>query len=98
MQIAEAVNKAGEEADEHMQALLQLKAKEVMSKLDLSKALSLETPPEQIVAEAMQQATAQLQAEGVETLLSQPGTSAQQPASDPSQVHSQRHLIHNAVL
>lgn len=80
-----AVEKALAETEQQVQALLHRKAEEVVSKLDLSKALSLDVPPEQIVAEAMQQATAQLDAEGREAFLAQPATSAQ--AQHPSQVH-----------
>lgn len=63
MQIVEAVEKAGAQTDEHVKVLLQQKAREVVGKLDLTKALSLDIPPEEIVADAMQQASAQLQAE-----------------------------------
>ena len=64
MQIAAAVETAGAKTDEQIKTMLQQKAQEVVSKLDLQKALSLDIPPEQIVQGAMQQATAQLQSEG----------------------------------
>ena len=64
VQIAAAVESAGVKTDEQIKTMLQQKAQEVVSKLDLHKALSLDLPPEQIIQDAMQQATAQLQSEG----------------------------------
>lgn len=63
-QIAAAVESAGAKTDEQIKTMLQQKAQEVVSKLDLQKALSLDIPPEQIVQDAVQQATAQLQSQG----------------------------------
>lgn len=73
--IADAVEKASAETDKKVKAMLHLRAQEVMSKLDLSKALSLDSSPEQILADAMQQAEAQLQADDTEASLAQSGTS-----------------------
>lgn len=68
LQIAAAVEKAGAQTDQQIKDLLQQKAQQVISKLDLEKALSLDVPPEQIAADAMEQASAQLQAEGDQAL------------------------------
>ena len=83
VQIVEAVEKAGAQTDEHVKVLLQQKAQEVVGKLDLTKALSLDIAPEQIVADAMQQASAQLQAEsGQEINLTQPQPHPPQQATN----------------
>lgn len=73
LQIAAAVESAGAKTDEQIKAMLQQKAEEIVSKLDLQKALSLDVPPEQIVHDVMQQATAQLQSEGKSVSLAAPG-------------------------
>lgn len=73
MQIAAAVQSAGARTDEQIKTMLQQKAEEVVSKLDLQKAMSLDIPPEQIVQDVMQQATAQLQSEGESVSLAAPG-------------------------
>lgn len=73
MQIAAAVESAGARTDEQIKTMLQQKAEEVVGKLDLQKALSLDVPPEQIVQDVMQQATAQLQSEGDSVSLAAPG-------------------------
>lgn len=64
VQIAAAVAEASARTDQRVNTMLQQKAQEVVSKLDLHKALSLDIPPEQIVKDAVQQTTAQLEAEG----------------------------------
>ena len=87
VQIAAAVDKAGAETDQQIKAMLQHKAQEIVSKLDLHKALSLDVPPEQIVAEAMQQANAQLQSEGGSVLHLAKPTSPQALSGTSSQVH-----------
>ena len=73
VQIAAAVESAGTRTDEQIKTMLQQKAEEVVGKLDLQKALSLDVPPEQIVQDVMQQATAQLQSEGDSVSLAAPG-------------------------
>ncbi|KAL0050110.1 hypothetical protein WJX82_004584 [Trebouxia sp. C0006] len=91
--IAAAVEKAGAQTDQQIKALLQQKAEEVMSKIDLSKALSLGGSPEEAVKHAMEEASAQLQAEGANFRLAQaepqapPSSNMQstQPASSPVQ-------------
>ena len=86
-QIAAAVESAGAKIDERIKTMLQQKAQEVVSKLDLQKALSLDIPPEQIVQDAMQQATAQLQSEGGSLSLAAPG---QQTSKSPVQARDHR--------
>ena len=71
--------------------MLHLRAEEVMSKLDLSKALSLDSSPEQIVADAMQQAEAQLQADGTEASLAQFSTTALGASQDQVTEDNQGH-------
>lgn len=72
-QIAAAVESAGAKTDKQIKNMLQQKAQEVVSKLDLQKALSLDIPPEKIVQDAMQQANALLQSEGGSVSLAVPG-------------------------
>lgn len=88
-QIAAAVESAGAKTDQQIKTMLQQKAEEVVSKLDLQKALSLDIPPEQIVQDAMQQATAQLQSKGGSLHLAAP---VQQTSDSPVQVRD--HLAH----
>ena len=92
-QIADAVEKASAETDKKVKAMLHLRAEEVMSKLDLSKALSLDSSPEQIVADAMQQAEAQLQADDTEASLAQSGASTQGASQDQVTEHSNSHPV-----
>lgn len=84
VQIAAAVESAGARTDEQIKTMLQQKAEEVVSKLDLQKALSLDVPPEQIVQDVMQQANAQLQSEGKSMSLAAPGQ--QKNLDSPAQV------------
>ncbi len=84
MQIAAAVDRAGAQTDQQIKALLQQKAEEVMSKIDLSKALSLGGSPEEAVKHAMEEASAQLQAEGASFRLAQ--AEPQAPSSSNMQV------------
>ena len=86
MQIAAAVEKAGAQTDQQIKALLQQKAEEVMSKIDLSRALSLGGSPEEAVKHAMEEASAQLQAEGANFRLAQ--AEPQAPPSSNMQVIS----------
>ena len=80
LQIAAAVEKAGAQTDQKVKMLLQQRAQEVVSKLDLAKALSMDASPEQIVADAMKQAASQLQADGGHALnLAQPNLQPQLP-------------------
>lgn len=89
--IAAAVDRAGAQTDQQIKALLQQKAEEVMSKIDLSKALSLGGSPEEAVKHAMGEASAQLQAEGADFQLARaepqalPSSNMQstQPANSP---------------
>ncbi len=87
MQIAAAVERAGAQTDQQIKALLQQKAEEVMSKIDLSKALSLSSSPEEAVTQAMEEASAQLQAEGANFRLAQ--AEPQAPPSSNMQVKCQ---------
>ncbi len=64
MQIAAAVDRAGAQTDQQIKAMLQHKAEEVMSKIDLTKMLSLGASPEEVVQHVMGEASAQLHAEG----------------------------------
>ena len=74
---------ASARTDQRVKTMLQQKAQEVVSKLDLKKALSLNIPPEQIVQDAVQQTTAQLESEGglanlgLDAQQSQPATPVQ---------------------
>ena len=86
MQIAAAVDRAGAQTDQQIKALLQQKADEIMSKIDLSKALSLDGSPEEAVKHAMGEASAQLQAEGANFHLAQ--AEPQAPPSSKMQLKS----------
>ncbi len=77
VQIAAAVAAVSARTDERVKTMLQQKAQEVVSKLDLKKALSLEIPPEQIVRDAVQQTAAQLESEGGLANLRLPGQQSQ---------------------
>lgn len=84
MQIAAAVAEASTKTDERVKAMLQQKAQEVVSKLDLKKALSLDLSHEQIVQDAVQQTAAKLQSEGGLANLASPDQ--QQRSDSPVQV------------
>ncbi|KAL0026979.1 hypothetical protein WJX79_005732 [Trebouxia sp. C0005] len=84
--IAAAVDRAGAQTDQQIKALLQQKADEIMSKIDLSKALSLDGSPEEAVKHAMGEASAQLQAEGANFHLAQ--AEPQAPPSSKMQLKS----------
>ncbi|KAL3131944.1 hypothetical protein ABBQ38_007640 [Trebouxia sp. C0009 RCD-2024] len=75
--IAAAVAEASARTDQRVKTMLQQKAQEVVSKLDLHKALSLDIPPEQIVKDAVQQTAAQLESEGGLANLGLPGPQSQ---------------------
>ena len=59
-QVAEAVAKASAQADKRIKAVLEQKAQQIVSNLDLSKALALDLPPEEAVAGVMQEAQEKL--------------------------------------
>ena len=61
LQVAEAIELASAQTDKRLKAALHQRAQEIVSNLDLSKALSLDTPPEEVVAGAMKEVEAQLQ-------------------------------------
>lgn len=84
--IAAAVAEASTKTDERVKAMLQQKAQEVVSKLDLKKALSLDLSHEQIVQDAVQQTAAKLQSEGGLANLASPDQ--QQRSDSPVQVPS----------
>ncbi|DBA95038.1 TPA: hypothetical protein ACH3X1_002554 [Trebouxia sp. C0004] len=84
--IAAAVDRAGARTDQQIKALLQQKAEEVMSKIDLTQALSLGGSPEEAVKHAMGEASTQLQAEGANFCLAQ--AEPQAPPSSNTQVKS----------
>lgn len=100
LMIAAAVEKAGAQTDQKVKMLLQQRAQEVVSKLDLAKALSMDASPERIVADAMKQAASQLQADGGHALnLAQPNLQPQLPdtLSQGSQPPSSPTAVSNAT-
>ena len=80
------MEEAGAKTDQQIKAILHQKAQEIVSKLDLEKAMSMDASPEQIIQDAMRQATVQLQSEGESLLnLDLPAT-PQRPSQSPAQV------------